>query len=254
MLGGAGQLGRSVVSRFMKSGWKTISVDHVYSEEATGSIEIPQGRFFFSFFDVFRRLDDVSTTFRHQTLHAVDGKDWIEKTKNVTNMLQTDTYDAVIVTAGGWAGGHIGEIEGLYGVEDMWKRCAQSAAMGGYMSSKLLGEDGLLVFTGASVVASGGTSFMAGYGMAKAATHHLVQSMSSGDDLASGSTVLAILPETIDTPENRTNMPDADFMSWTPMGHICDEIFKWADANESRPESGSLLHVRTSDGDTKFVL
>ena len=184
----------------------------------------------------------------------MDGKDWIEKTKNVTNMLQTDTYDAVIVTAGGWAGGHIGEIEGLYGVEDMWKRCAQSAAMGGYMSSKLLGEDGLLVFTGASVVASGGTSFMAGYGMAKAATHHLVQSMSSGDDLASGSTVLAILPETIDTPENRTNMPDADFMSWTPMGHICDEIFNWADANVSRPESGSLLHVRTSDGDTKFVL
>ena len=61
MLGGAGQLGRSVVSRFMKSGWKTISVDHVYSEEATGSIEIPQGRFFFSFFDVFRRFDDVST-------------------------------------------------------------------------------------------------------------------------------------------------------------------------------------------------
>ena len=58
----------------------------------------------------------------------------------------------------------------------IWKRCAQSAAMGGYMSSKLLGEDGLLVFTGASVVASGGTSFMAGYGMAKAATHHLVQS------------------------------------------------------------------------------
>eukprot|EP00938_MAST-03A_sp_MAST-3A-sp1_P001334 g1334.t1 len=226
VLGGAGQLGRSVVSRFMKSGWKTISVDHVYSEEATGSIEIPQ----------------------------VDGKDWIEKTKNVTNMLQTDTYDAVIVTAGGWAGGHISEIEGLYGVEDMWKRCAQSAAMGGYMSSKLLGEDGLLVFTGASVVVSGGTSFMAGYGMAKAATHHLVKSMSSGDDLASGSTVLAILPETIDTPENRTNMPDADFMSWTPMGHICDEIFKWADANESRPESGSLLHVRTSDGDTKFVL
>ena len=32
---------------FVKSGWKTISVDHVYSEEATGSIEIPQGKFLF---------------------------------------------------------------------------------------------------------------------------------------------------------------------------------------------------------------
>ena len=61
MLGGAGQLGRSVVSRFMKSGWKTISVDHVYSEEATGSIEIPQGRFLFSFFDDVSTLNDVTT-------------------------------------------------------------------------------------------------------------------------------------------------------------------------------------------------
>ena len=122
------------------------------------------------------------------------------------------------------------------------------------MGSKLLNENGLLVFTGASVVASGGTSFMAGYGMAKAATHHLVQSISSGDDLASGCAVLAILPETIDTPENRVNMPDANFMSWTPMGHICDEIFKWAEVNESRPESGSMLHVRTDNGETEFVL
>ena len=62
VLGGAGQLGRSVVSRFMKSGWKTISVDHVYSEEATGSIEIPQGKFFiFSFFDDVSTLNDVTT-------------------------------------------------------------------------------------------------------------------------------------------------------------------------------------------------
>ena len=64
MLGGAGQLGRSVVSRFIKSGWKTISVDHVYSEEATGSIEIPQGKFrFFVFqrYDVKRRYDERFT-------------------------------------------------------------------------------------------------------------------------------------------------------------------------------------------------
>ena len=57
VLGGAGQLGRSVVSRFVKSGWKTISVDHVYSEEATGSIEIPQGRLFFRFPTTLRRYD-----------------------------------------------------------------------------------------------------------------------------------------------------------------------------------------------------
>jgi dihydropteridine reductase len=223
-----------------------MSVDHFHNEESTGSIEIPEGTL-----DVV--IHEWSSNYTTHTQKTVNGKDWIEKTKNITDMLTSDTYDAVVVTAGGWAGGHIGEIEGLYGVDEMWTRCAQSAAMGGYMGSKLLNVNGLLVFTGASVVASGGTSFMAGYGMAKAATHHLVQSIASGEDLASGSTVLAVLPETIDTPTNRTNMPDADVSSWTPMEHISDEIFKWAETNESRPDTGSLLHVHTKDGNTEFV-
>ncbi len=167
-------------------------------------------------------------------------------------MLKRDKYDAVIVTAGGWAGGHIGEIEGLRGVEDMWSRCAQSAAMGGYMASNLLSEKGLLVFTGASVVSQGGTSFMAGYGMAKAATHHLVQSMSSGDDLPLGSSVVAIMPETIDTPQNRNSMPDVDFASWTPMEHISEKLLEWSN-RENVPTTGSMIAIRTENGETTFI-
>lgn len=44
VLGGAGQLGQSVISKFVRNGWKTISVDYLVNEESSGSIEIPEGK------------------------------------------------------------------------------------------------------------------------------------------------------------------------------------------------------------------
>ena len=64
---------------------------------------------------------------------------------------------------------------------------------------------------------------MAGYGMAKAATHHPVRNLAASDELGEGSCVAALCPTTIDTPSNRAGMPDADFSAWTPMGHMADK-------------------------------
>jgi NAD(P)-dependent dehydrogenase (short-subunit alcohol dehydrogenase family) len=55
-------------------------------------------------------------------------------------------------------------------------------------------SNGLLVLTGANA-SLGPTPGMIGYGMAKAAVHHLVKSLSSeGSGLPAGSVVNAILP------------------------------------------------------------
>eukprot|EP00940_MAST-03C_sp_MAST-3C-sp2_P001248 g1248.t1 len=157
--------------------------------------------------------------------------DWIETTLRVTKLLKSEEEDfnSVIVTAGGWAGGHIGEAEGLRSVDTMWKRCVQSAATGGHIASNTLAPDGLFLLTGASAALSG-TSFMAGYGMAKAATHHLVRSVANGD-LPEGCVSVGILPETIDTDDNRRNMPDADFTTWTPESVIADKVLEWSTGN-----------------------
>ncbi|KAK6028422.1 hypothetical protein OSTOST_05533 [Ostertagia ostertagi] len=62
--------------------------------------------------------------------------------------------------------------------------------------------------------------------------------------------VLALLPITLDTPMNRKWMPNADHSTWTPMLYIAEMLLEWTVAPAKRPESGSLLKVRTVEGET----
>lgn len=76
----------------------------------------------------------------------------------------------------------------------------------------------LAVLTGASAALDPrACTGMLGYGMSKAATHFLVQSLAAQfeEEAGRGSTVLAVLPTTLDTPANRAAMPGADFAGWT---------------------------------------
>lgn len=67
---------------------------------------------------------------------------------------------------------------------------------------------------------------MIGYGMAKAAVHQLCKSLAAeGGGLPKDSTVLAILPVTLDTPMNRKWMPKADHSTWTPLEYISEYYF-----------------------------
>ena len=78
-----------------------------------------------------------------------------------------------------------------------------------------------MVLTGA-LGAMDETPDMISYGLAKAAVHHLV--ISYPDGLPNGADICAILPGVIDTPNNRSNMPDADFNEWTPPADIAEEV------------------------------
>lgn len=62
---------------------------------------------------------------------------------------------------------------------------------------------------------------MIGYGLAKAAVHQLTQSLAGeGGGLPANSLVIAILPQTLDTPMNRKWMPNADTSTWTPLDFV----------------------------------
>ena len=78
-----------------------------------------------------------------------------------------------------------------------------------------------MVLTGA-LGAMDETPDMISYGLAKAAVHHLV--ISYPDGLPNGADICAILPGVIDTPNNRSNMPDADFNEWPPPADIAEEV------------------------------
>lgn len=72
-----------------------------------------------------------------------------------------------------------------------------------HLATKYLNPSGLVIFTGAAAVFRDPQPEMIGYAIAKTGVHSLALNLSSGQDLPENSTVLTILPETIDTPQNR---------------------------------------------------
>ncbi|KAI9911110.1 hypothetical protein PsorP6_008812 [Peronosclerospora sorghi] len=91
---------------------------------------------------------------------------------------------------------------------------------------------------------------MVSYGASEAATHHLIASART--EVPKDSTVLGLLPTTIDTPMNRTFMTDADFPSWTKTEQIA-QILEWSNAsNVARPASGHLILAETKNNITTW--
>ena len=81
----------------------------------------------------------------------------------------------------------------------------------------------------------------AAYSAAKAAVLRLTESMSA-ELLKHGITVNAILPSTIDTPQNRESDPKADFSKWVAPESLADVIaFVCSDA--ARDISGAAIPV-----------
>ncbi|KHJ83352.1 hypothetical protein OESDEN_16951 [Oesophagostomum dentatum] len=89
--------------------------------------------------------------------------------------------------------------------------------------------------------------------MAKAAVHQLTLSLAAkGSGIPQESTVIALLPITLDTPMNRKWMPKADHSTWTSTSWIAERLHEWTVDKSKRPESGSLLKLKTTGGETEM--
>jgi NAD(P)-dependent dehydrogenase (short-subunit alcohol dehydrogenase family) len=64
---------------------------------------------------------------------------------------------------------------------------------------------------------------MGAYAASKSAIIRLTESVAA-EELAHGVRVNAVLPTTIDTPQNRADMPDADFSRWVAPAALADVI------------------------------
>lgn len=206
--GGSGALGRSVLSNFKASGWEGINVD-INSEAHI----------------------QVDPSNLHTSLDAI----------------QVEPVDAVIATAGGWQGGSVEDSSVVNTAMQMYQMNTLSSVAAAHLATRFMKTNGMLIFTGA-IPALAPTYDMIGYGMSKAAVHHLTQSMAT-----KYSNVAAILPVTIDTEANRNAMPDADYSSWTPCSAISEELLRWTQ-DSSIIINGGLYGVFTTDGKTVFTL
>jgi dihydropteridine reductase len=120
--------------------------------------------------------------------------------------------------------------------------------------------DSLVVFMGATAALQA-TPGMLGYGVSKAATHHVVQTLAAATNATNTAkhhptTIVGILPTTLDTPSNRRAAgPGADTASWTPPSALCHKLGDWWKRPSLRPHSGALVKVHTSrPGESVFEL
>jgi len=213
LFGVNGALGRSVAQSFTAAGWGIFGVD------VTGPI--------------------------HAGYTLQPSADLDQQLKSVLEATTAQSFDAVINVAGGWAGGHISDDSIAKATDLMIRQSLHSSIISGHVASKRAKEGSLIVFTGAAAAVQP-TPGMVGYGVAKAAVHHLAASMvADSQSLPKNASVVVIAPKTLDTPGNRQGMPGADFGSWTPTAHVAEDLLKWA------TKTAAIPHGRIVSWDTK---
>ncbi|XP_064484261.1 dihydropteridine reductase-like [Ornithodoros turicata] len=222
--GGKGALGSVIVAHFRRNNWWVGSVDQIPNEEADANILVQKC-------DSWKEQHDAVL-------------------QSVATSLKDEKVDALICVAGGWAGGNAASDDFITNCDSMWKSSVWTSTVAASLATKHLKQGGLLTLTGAKAALEE-TPGMIGYGMAKAAVHHLVKSLGSPKSgLPKDSAVVAILPVTLDTPMNRKFMPKSDFSTWTPLEFVAELFYKWTTGPE-RPTSGSLLKLVTQGGKTE---
>ncbi|CAL2034998.1 CBN-QDPR-1 protein [Caenorhabditis brenneri] len=225
--GGKGALGSAILDFFKKNGYTVLNIDLSANDQADSNI-------------------------------LVDGnKNWVEQEQSIleqaASSLQGSQVDGVFCVAGGWAGGSASSKDFVKNADLMIKQSVWSSAIAAKLATTHLKPGGLLQLTGAAA-AVGPTPGMIGYGMAKAAVHHLATSLAEKDSgLPENSSVLTILPVTLDTEMNRKWMPKADHSSWTPLSFISESLLKWTTESSSRPTSGALLKITTANGESTIT-
>ncbi|CAI5733522.1 unnamed protein product [Peronospora destructor] len=221
VVGGVGALGRGVVNRFVQASWSVISLGFSKNENVENNVLLSES-------NALKQAD--------QTLQNVSSR--------------YGKINTVVCTAGGWAGGSIRDADSLANLGDMHAKNLESAFLATYLASHLLVPGGLLVLTGATAALEA-TPGMVSYGAIKAATHHLIASAVT--ELPKDSSVLGVLPTTIDTPMNRKFMANADFSSWTKTEDIARKILEWSSASyAARPPSGHLITATTENNTTSW--
>ncbi|KAH8551231.1 dihydropteridine reductase-like protein [Umbelopsis sp. PMI_123] len=224
--GGAGALGRHLVSRFAANNWTVTNIDLVKNDDAKHNI-----------------LLNIDASLEEQSKAALEG---------VSNALGSGKADAVLCVAGGWAGGNANSADFIKNSDLMIKQSVNSSLIAANVAAHHLASNGLLTLTGA-LAAEQGTPGMIGYGIAKAAVHQLVKSLAANDSgLPSGAVVTAILPVTLDTPMNRKfAAANTDFSTWTPLDDVSNYLLQLA-SKTTKITSGKLLSVITEKGQTTF--
>uniref|UniRef100_A0A7S3FUQ0 Dihydropteridine reductase n=1 Tax=Strombidium rassoulzadegani TaxID=1082188 RepID=A0A7S3FUQ0_9SPIT len=225
IVGGNGALGKAMVNSFKQKQWGVLSIDLTSNKQADANL----------------------------ILKAEDKLPDLQQIYSQTESF-SKTFDSIVCVAGGFTVSNIKDEDCIEKYLEMDRVNFQSALLTGHLSTKYLDQMGLLVFTGAAAAFEGPVNFAYGYGMSKCATHHLAMHIAERQEIPKTSTVVTILPQTIDTPGNREAMADADKSEWQPTEKIAALVRSWAEG-DNRPMNGSFakLHYKNECMTSEFV-
>jgi NAD(P)-dependent dehydrogenase (short-subunit alcohol dehydrogenase family) len=201
--GASGNMGQAVVKKFLAEGYRVI-----------GTI-VPNDPV---------QIDIEDPNFEKAIVNLMNEED---SEKFVEHMItKYGNIDAVISTVGGFAMGSIAKTT-TADIAKQYKLNFETAyniarPVFTHMMQKKSGRI-FLVGSRPGMNASGSKGMVA-YGLAKSLIFRLAELM---NDEAKGVNVVTnvIVPSTIDTPQNRASMPDADFSSWVKPEAIADTIY-----------------------------
>lgn len=151
--------------------------------------------------------------------------------------------DVLVHTVGGYGAGKPVHEAGL----DIWDKMMTLNARSVYVTCGSVarhmvekGVTGRIVVVLARAALKGSTNHAA-YSASKAAAQRVVESMAA-ELLDKNITVNAVMPSTIDTPANRTSMPNANYDKWVKPEQIADVIAFLA-SDSASPISGDSLPI-----------
>jgi NAD(P)-dependent dehydrogenase (short-subunit alcohol dehydrogenase family) len=150
--------------------------------------------------------------------------------------------DGLVNTAGGFAGGKKVHEDDLAAWDRMFAINLRTALIAcRAVVPHLLKQQGGRIVNVAARAALTGVPGLGAYSASKSAVIRLTESL-AGELKEQGITVNCVLPGTIDTPQNRADMPKADFSRWVTPAAIADVIlFLLSDA--ARAVSGAAIPV-----------
>ena len=218
--GAAGNLGRAVVKAFLDQGATVFGMDYRSGRMSDLPLEKESKRRFFP-------LDGVDVTDQDSLLQSVE-----------TVHKQTGPVDILVNCLGGFTYG-----DPVYQMKAETWEWMMSINAGSFlnltrafMQDLLEKGEGKVIAVGAGASLKGGVRVGA-YSAAKSALLRLVESLAA-EVSRKGIQVNCVLPRTIDTPQNRAEMPNADKTKWVTPEAIAEVILFLAS-----PQADSLNGV-----------
>lgn len=159
-----------------------------------------------------------------------------------TTLAHFGRVDVLIHTVGGWRGGRpvhetdLADWDFLFNVNLRTTLLCCRAVV-----PQMLKQGSGRIITVASRDGLSGKAGYAAYSASKSAVLRLNESLAE-ELKASNINVNCVLPSTIDTPQNRAGMPEADFSKWVEPAAIADVILFLA-SDASRAISGAAIPV-----------